>query len=213
MTGPYGPIGPRAESGRDDAVLLDRRQIAHACDQIVPTVEFLREPIGQWGGLRGGAKLSAAQRAYLGGHALAILDTVLIDLAAVRARMAAALAAPPGPLPNLGTDAWPPRDLSEPARYIARTYDRAAASLRYISISLDQWAARTPDHYDEAARTSAGVRALDYLDSFVTGFGLVRAALAAVLAGPDPAITIALGLDGIPATRHPTPITPGEPTS
>lgn len=206
MTGPH-------PGTRDDAVLLDRRQIAHACDQIVPTVEFLRGPLGQWGGLRGGAKLSAAQRAYLGGHSLTILDTVLIDLAAVRARMAAALAALPGPLPNLGTDAWPPRDISEPAWYVAWTYDGAAADLRYISISLDQWAARTPNDYDEAARTSAGVRALDYLDSYITGFVLVRAALAANLAGPDPATTIVPGLDDIPVTRHPTPTTPGEPTS
>ncbi|WP_194829240.1 hypothetical protein [Nocardia sp. XZ_19_231] len=211
MTGPHSGAGTLGESGRDDAVLLDRRQIAHACDQIVPTVEFLREPIGQWGGLRGGARLSAAQRAYLGGHALAILDTVLIDLAAVRARMATALAVPSGPLPDPGTDPWPPRDLSEPARYVARDYERAAAQLRYISISLDQWAARTPDHYNEAARTSAGVRALDYLDSHIVGFGLVRAALAADLAGPDPAN--ALGLDAIPVTRHPMPTTPGEPTS
>ncbi|WP_132370408.1 hypothetical protein [Nocardia alba] len=152
-----------------------------------------------------------AQRAYLGGHALAILDTVLIDLAAVRERMATALAAPPGPLPDPGADPWPPRDLPEPAWYVARTYDRTAAALRYISISLDQWAARTPDDYDEAARTSAGVRALDYLDAYITGFAPVRAALAADLAGPD--LAIALGLDDIPVTLHPMPTTPGEPTS
>ncbi|MGW5455730.1 hypothetical protein [Nocardia sp. NPDC003979] len=54
--------------------------------------------------------------------------------------------------------------------------------MRYISISLHQWAARTPDDYNEAVRASIGMRALTFSMPTATGFVPVRAFMAADLA-------------------------------
>ncbi|MGW5440742.1 hypothetical protein [Nocardia asteroides] len=71
----------------------------------VPIVEGLREAIRQWGGLGRRAELSTVRRTYLSVHALTILDTVLVDLAAARARLAAALA--PHPIPDTAPGTLP----------------------------------------------------------------------------------------------------------
>ncbi|MEV6360535.1 hypothetical protein [Nocardia asteroides] len=185
MTGPRSGAATRATAGRvDAAVLRDRRRIAHACEHLVPVVEVLAKPMWRWAGFGRWEALPPQIRADLGAHALAVLDTVLADLAPVRAQLAAALAAPPRPIPDPDAAPWPAPGRTVSEVYLALTYDRIAGSMRYISISLDQWAARTPDDYDETARATAGATALDFLDGHLDGFASVRTVLAAALAGP-----------------------------
>ncbi len=184
MTGPRGGTSPRTAAGPVDAVLRDRRRIAHECEHLVPVVEALREPLWRWAGFGRWAALTPEVRADLGAHALAVFDTVLADLAPVRARLATALAAPPRPIPDPDAAPWPAPGRTVSDVYLALTYDRQAGSMRYITISLDQWAARTPDDYDETARATAGAIALEFLDGHLDGLASVRTALAAALAEP-----------------------------
>lgn len=184
MTGPRGGTATRTDAGCAETVLRDRRRIAHACEHLVPVVEALRKSLWRWTGFGRWAALPPEVRADLGAHALTVLDTVLAALAPVRAQLAGALGAPPRPIPDPDAAPWPAPGETVLDDYLVLTYDRIAGSMRDISISLDQWAARTADDYDETARASSGVIALDFLDARLDGFASVRTVLAAALAGP-----------------------------
>ncbi|MGW6426684.1 hypothetical protein ACWF82_28770 [Nocardia sp. NPDC055053] len=158
----------------------DRRAIARECELIVHFLDFLRVPLSQWAGHGRWATLAPATRSDIGAHALATIDTTLIDLTAVRARLAATVASAPepagpgAPLPELehGGTGWA----------VVRAFQRFVVPTRFISISLDQWAARTPDDYSDEARMLAGERALGFLDNALTQLAPIRDALAADLA-------------------------------
>ncbi|MGW0324753.1 hypothetical protein [Nocardia sp. NPDC003183] len=158
----------------------DRRAIARECELIVHFLDFLRVPLDQWAGHGRWATLAPATRADLGTHALATLDTALTDLAVVRARLAATVASAPDPVgpgaPISGLEhggaGWA----------VVRAFDRFVVPTRFISISLDQWAARTPDDYSDEARMLAGERALGFLDNALTQLVPIREVLAEDLA-------------------------------
>ncbi|MFD6391152.1 hypothetical protein [Nocardia sp. NPDC060259] len=158
---------------------LDRRQIAREIELNVHFLDFLKVPLRQWAGLGRWATLEPATRSDVGTHALATLDTVLADLIAVRARLAATVESAPDdvgpgtlvPLPEHGGLGWA----------VVRAFERFVAPTRFISISLNQWAARTSDDYSDEARTLAGERALGFLDNALAQLVPIREVLAADL--------------------------------
>ncbi|MFD6393696.1 hypothetical protein [Nocardia sp. NPDC060259] len=66
-----------------------------------------------------------------------------------------------------------------PGWEVARAFDRFVVPTRFVSISLDQRDARTPDDYSDDARMLAGQRALGFLDNALTQLAPIRDALAA----------------------------------
>ncbi|WP_280343186.1 hypothetical protein [Nocardia neocaledoniensis] len=158
----------------------DRCAIARDCELIVHFLDHLQVPLGQWAEHGQWAALAPATRADLGTHALATIDTTLTDLAAIRARLAATLTSPPDPV-DPGAP-LPDLEALGPAHAVTRAFQRFVVPTRFISISLDQWAARTPDDYNDAARILAGDRALSVLDNALTQLAAIRNVPAADLA-------------------------------
>ncbi|MFC9658638.1 hypothetical protein ACFVJ5_00250 [Nocardia sp. NPDC127606] len=131
----------------------DRRAIARRCELIVHFLDFLRVPLDQRAGHGRWTTLAPATRADLGTHALATLDTVLTDLAAVRAHLAATVTVatehigPGAPLPGLehGGAGWA----------VARAFDRFVVPTRFISIPLT----RSSEPPTRARKEDSGVAA------------------------------------------------------
>ncbi|MFI8977426.1 hypothetical protein ACIGO9_31420 [Nocardia asteroides] len=163
----------------------------HACialaaeiDQAVTTLENTAIPVSQWAGSGEWTVLSEKERNRSGLRALSNLDAILNTLVSLHDRLSATLGSEIGDQGRgQRAAAWADLDRRLPGSRLltARACHRAVGHARFIGISLDQWAARSPDDYDEPARTYAGATALNIVAGIIDELAVVRARVDATL--------------------------------